>query len=140
MTTEETMTTVTDSPSAPRSSLLGALVVVVVSGLVVGGCTPETAPVPTPPSGENWSVTAWGQRFEVFPEVAPLIAGETATSHTHVTILEGFQPMQSGSVEVVLESSSGDQVFRASTTSTSPPLAPVSSISSSGFPTRRVSR
>lgn len=84
-------------------------------GLLVGGCAPEPASMPNAPAGDNWSVTAWGERFELFPEVAPLIAGETATAHTHVTVLDGFRPLEAGSVEIVLQSEGVPEVFRADT-------------------------
>jgi membrane fusion protein, heavy metal efflux system len=51
---------------------------------------------------EPWSVTAWGQHFELFPETEPLIAGKVARSHTHVTLLEDFSPMREGTVVAVL--------------------------------------
>ena len=30
---------------------------------------------------ETWSVTAWSEHFEVFPEVEPLVAGQAADAH-----------------------------------------------------------
>ncbi len=62
---------------------------------------------------ESWAVTAWGERFEIFAEVEPLVAGEAATSHTHVTILDGFSPLTEGVVLAVLRAADGrEQVFR----------------------------
>ena len=61
----------------------------------------------------SWSVTAWGERYEVFPEAPPLAAGETAVAHTHVTVLDGFVPLAEGRVEVVLRGAGGEQVFAA---------------------------
>ncbi|MDY7094818.1 MAG: efflux RND transporter periplasmic adaptor subunit [Acidobacteriota bacterium] len=63
---------------------------------------------------ESWAVTAWGERFEIFPEVEPLIAGQVAVAHTHVTVLDGFTPLQDGSVEIVLAGASGEQSFLSS--------------------------
>jgi len=60
---------------------------------------------------ESWSVTAWGERYEVFPDAAPLVAGEAIEAHTHVTRLDGFRPLTEGKVEIVLTGSSGEQVF-----------------------------
>jgi RND family efflux transporter MFP subunit len=73
------------------------------------------SPLPEAPraEAENWSVTAWGTRYEIFPEVEPLVAGETAVAHTHVTRLEGFAPLVEGEVEIVLSGPSGEQVFVA---------------------------
>jgi cobalt-zinc-cadmium efflux system membrane fusion protein len=62
---------------------------------------------------ESWSVTAWGERYEIFPEVDPLVAGATSPAHTHVTILDGFQALTAGTVEIVLRGAGGEQVFSA---------------------------
>jgi len=62
---------------------------------------------------EVWSVTAWGERYEVFAETGPLVAGTTATSNAHVTVLAGFAPLKQGSVSLVLRGAGGpEQVFR----------------------------
>ena len=63
---------------------------------------------------DSWSITAWGSLYEVFPEVDILIAGEPASAHTHVTALEDFTPVVDGSVEIVLSSQTGEQVFAVS--------------------------
>lgn len=62
--------------------------------------------------GESWSVTAWGARYEVFAECGPLIAGASAACNAHVTVLEGFTPLTTGAVSVVLGGSGPDLVFR----------------------------
>jgi len=70
---------------------------------------------PAPVSGEveGWSVTAWGERFEIFAEVEPLVAGVSAVSNTHVTVLAGFSPLREGSVAAVLRApGNSDAVFR----------------------------
>ncbi len=61
----------------------------------------------------SWSVTAWGELYEVFLEVDPLIAGEAATAHAHVTVLSDFVPMTEGSVEILLSSPAGEKVVSA---------------------------
>lgn len=61
----------------------------------------------------SWSVTAWGELYEVFPEVDALAAGHAATAHTHVTVLDGFEPLAAGTVEIVLRGAGGDAVFRS---------------------------
>ena len=63
-------------------------------------------------SHETWSVTALGQRFEVFHELDALAEGH-AMAHTHVTRLADFSPLAQGAVEIVLVDGSGEQVFRA---------------------------
>lgn len=62
---------------------------------------------------ESWSVTAWGEHYEVFPEVDPLEAGEAAEAHVHVTVLDGFTPLTEGEVEIVLLRGQAASVFRA---------------------------
>lgn len=62
---------------------------------------------------ESWSVTALGERFEVFPEIDTLAEGQTATAHTHVTRLADFAALAAGTVEIVLVDGEGEQVFRA---------------------------
>ena len=62
---------------------------------------------------ESWTVTALGERFEVFPEIDALEVGRTAQAHTHVTRLADFGPLVEGTVEIVLVDGKGEQVFRA---------------------------
>jgi membrane fusion protein, heavy metal efflux system len=77
------------------------------------GCGRETHDhSPASEAGESWSVTAWGDRYEVFAECGPLIAGATATCNAHVTVLDGFKPLTSGVVGVSLGGSGSGQVFR----------------------------
>ena len=62
---------------------------------------------------EGWSVTAWGERYEVFAETGPLVAGASVTSNAHVTVLSGFAPLKDGAVTLVLRGSGGaEEVFR----------------------------
>ena len=64
--------------------------------------------------GESWAVTAWGEHFELFPEIDALVSNETAGAHVHVTVLDGFKPATEGSVTVVLLDSMGvDERFSA---------------------------
>lgn len=63
-------------------------------------------------AAEGWSVTAWGERYEVFAETGPLVAGTATTSNAHVTILSGFAPLQAGTVTLVLRGGGGEQSFR----------------------------
>ena len=62
---------------------------------------------------ESWTVTALGERFEVFPEIDVLAEGHTAMAHTHVTRLADFAPLAEGTVEIVLVDGYGEQVFGA---------------------------
>ncbi len=103
-TTTTMTTTTTDRPWPLGLALL--LYVAVVA------CT-ESVPQTAEPEIDSWSITAWGERFEVFPEVAPLVAGEVALAHTHVTRLGDFEPLVTGGVEIVLASPGGESVFRA---------------------------
>jgi len=67
-------------------------------------------------AAEPWAVTAWGDRFGLFPEVDALVAGETADAHVHVTVLDGHRPAAAGSVAVVLEGAGGARERFSSTT------------------------
>ena len=64
-------------------------------------------------SHEAWTVTALGERFEVFPEIDALEVGHAAMAHTHVTRLADFGPLVEGTVEIVLVDGEGEQVFGA---------------------------
>lgn len=88
---------------------LGALLV------LVGCAGPPAADTPSG-STESWSVTAWGDRFEIFPEVNVLVAGQAAVAHTHVTRLSDFSPVAEARVEIVLVGAGGEQVFGADRT------------------------
>lgn len=57
----------------------------------------------------SWAVTAWGEAFEIFAEAGPLVVGEVSSSHTHVTILDGFPPLEEGTVAAVLRSPDGEE-------------------------------
>ncbi len=94
-------------------TLVPGLIVVATAGAWTVGCR-EAAPVETV-EAEPWSVTAWGERYEVFPEVDPLIAGESSPAHTHVTALADFSPLSEGAVEIVLRGPGGEETFGAST-------------------------
>jgi membrane fusion protein, heavy metal efflux system len=92
-----------------RWHLARLLLMCALAGLAACG-GPDQAPEA---AAGNWSVTAWGRLFEVFPEVEPLIAGRTAIAHTHVTRLSDFSPLVDGTVAIVLDGASGEQVFSA---------------------------
>ncbi len=77
------------------------------------GCVNSPAAEEHDHSHEAWSVTALGERFEVFPEIDALEVGQTATAHTHVTRLADFGPLVEGTVEIVLVDGEGEQVFGA---------------------------
>ncbi|GMU66838.1 MAG: hypothetical protein AMXMBFR36_31120 [Acidobacteriota bacterium] len=63
---------------------------------------------------EPWAVTAWGELYEIFPEIDPLVAGAVAVSHTHVTTLADFSPLATGEVSIVLrDAAGGEETFRA---------------------------
>jgi RND family efflux transporter MFP subunit len=64
---------------------------------------------------ESWAVTAWGEQFELFPEIDALVAGETAGAHVHVTVLDRFQPATEGTVTITLTDAEGVQERFSST-------------------------
>lgn len=74
------------------------------------GCRTKAEP-PANANAGGWSVTAWSEHFEVFPEVEALVAGRAATSHTHVTVLSDFSPLRDGTVTAVLRSATEAQEF-----------------------------
>lgn len=94
-----------------RGRLRGCALAAALAVSVAGCASPPGDEAAT--TTESWSVTAWGERFEVFPEVDVLVAGEAAVAHTHVTELEGFAPLVDGQVEIVLAGSGGERVFAA---------------------------
>lgn len=84
------------------------LPVLALAGILLG-CQPR----PRATEEEGIAVTAWGERYEIFAEADPLIAGQLSKSHTHVTILKDFAPLREGTVSAVLAGDAGpEQVFR----------------------------
>lgn len=104
----------TTSTEAPGRIRRAGLLLALLGGWIgtLAGCGAPPAEETTA-ADESWSVTAWGERYEVFPEVDLLVAGEVAVAHTHVTRLEDFSPVTEGEVEIVLSDGSGEQVFTA---------------------------
>jgi cobalt-zinc-cadmium efflux system membrane fusion protein len=96
-----------------RVGAAGALAALALAAAVAAGCGRADPAAEAEP--ESWSVTAWGQRYELFPEVDPLVAGSASPAHTHVTVLDGFQPLTEGRVEIVLRGAGGEQVFASDT-------------------------
>jgi cobalt-zinc-cadmium efflux system membrane fusion protein len=83
---------------------------------IVLGCAPRGergASSSATQQGQSWAVTAWGRHFELFPETDALVAGRAANSHVHVTALEDFSPVTTGSVTLRLEAD-GEKVHNAS--------------------------
>ena len=97
---------------APIRGLACAVAVCAVF-LAPVGCARDRAG--TAAEAESWQVTAWGERYELFPEVDALVAGATATAHAHVTVLDGFRPLTGGRVAIVLRDGGGEEVFEATT-------------------------
>ncbi len=86
--------------------------VFVLAGVLIGAVECRSA-APATAAPEGWSVTAWGERYEVFAETGPLVAGTSVTSNAHVTVLSGFAPLKEGVVTAVLRSSGGaEEAFR----------------------------
>jgi cobalt-zinc-cadmium efflux system membrane fusion protein len=70
------------------------------------GPTPAPAPEEDPPSA---AVTIWTEKTELFMEYPPLVAGEEASFHIHLTDLSTFEPVREGEVVVRFE---GDAIQR----------------------------
>jgi membrane fusion protein, heavy metal efflux system len=58
-------------------------------------------------AAESWPVTAWSERYELFAETDPLIAGREAPSHAHFTYLPDFSALNEGSVTGILRGPDG---------------------------------
>jgi membrane fusion protein, heavy metal efflux system len=89
-----------------RTTPAGLLVLVAV----LSAC--RSSP-PAPPATEEdppaVSVTSWTEKTELFMEYPPLVAGEDASFHVHLTELSSFAPLREGRVVVRFE---GDRIER----------------------------
>ena len=101
------------APGMPKLKVAAAAVLALGVSSFVAGCSAEAPPSSSAVEAESWSITAWGERYEIFPEVDALVAGEVAMAHTHVTTLEGFAPLIDGSVEILLRSADAELRFGA---------------------------
>ncbi len=61
---------------------------------------------------DSWSVTVWGQRYEVFAETGMLAVNTPTSSNVHVTVLEDFTPLKQGTVTIELRGDGPAQRFR----------------------------
>jgi RND family efflux transporter MFP subunit len=81
----------------------------ILVGLVTA-CRSDPPPAPAaeedPPSV---AVTIWTEKTELFMEYPPLVAGEEASFHIHLTDLSTFEPLREGRVAVRFE---GDTIQR----------------------------
>ena len=101
------------SPAACGGSRRGRRRTQCVAAVFLVACVGSPSAEQDDHSHESWTVTALGERFEVFPEIDALAVGHTATAHVHVTRLADFAPLTEGTVEIVLVDGEGEQVFRA---------------------------
>jgi hypothetical protein len=51
--------------------------------------------------------TLWSERFELFGEHAAASVGEEVTFLLHLTVLDGFKPLEAGGVSIELEGPAG---------------------------------
>jgi cobalt-zinc-cadmium efflux system membrane fusion protein len=84
-----------------------SLVVVGVLAACRGGETP--APAPEEQEPRTVAVTIWTEKTELFMEYPPLVAGEEASFHIHLTDLSTFAPLREGKVVVRFE---GERIER----------------------------
>ncbi len=96
-------------------ALLALVALVGASGCSRSGLEGDAAPADAKsPDAQPWAVTAWGEIYEIFPEIDPLVAGQPAASHTHVTALTDFSALAAGDVAIVLRGADGiEESFRA---------------------------
>lgn len=86
---------------------------VLLLALTVGCHEPPARSAPATVD-DDWSTTVWGRHYEVFAETEALVAGHTAISHPHVTVLADFAPLRTGSLALVLRAVDGhEHVFGA---------------------------
>jgi RND family efflux transporter MFP subunit len=86
------------------------IVLVMMVGLLAacrGGETPAPAPDEQDPAAI--AVTIWSDKTELFMEYPPLVAGQQASLHIHLTDLATFAPLREGKVVVRFE---GDRIDR----------------------------
>ncbi len=89
-----------------RDRPVAMLVLVALLSACGRGTTPAPAAEEDPPSV---AVTIWTEETELFMEYPPLVAGEEASFHIHLTDLSTFAPLREGTVVVRFE---GDTVER----------------------------
>ena len=96
-----------------RTAAIGAAIAMLFAcgGDAKNGLLHPQAENAAPPPPETWAVTTWGERYEIFPETAPLVAGSASSAHTHVTVLSDYSPLRQGSVSIVLRGPEGEQSF-----------------------------
>lgn len=75
------------------------------------GCRKRETTLSHGHSAESWAVTAFCEGYEIFAEVQPLVAGQAASSNTHVTVLSDFSPLRDGTVSAILRGSTGETTF-----------------------------
>jgi RND family efflux transporter MFP subunit len=83
------------------------LVLVTMLAACGGGQTP--APAPDEQEPPDVAVTVWTDKTELFMEYPPLVAGEEASFHIHLTDLSTFAPLREGKVVVRFE---GERIDR----------------------------
>ncbi len=98
-----------------RSAGVPSLLLVAAFGVLAAACGESAPPDAEAPEPAAWSVTAWGALYEVFPECPPLEVGRASRAAVHVTVLEGFEPLEEGDVGVILADAGGAQEFLATT-------------------------
>jgi RND family efflux transporter MFP subunit len=87
--------------------LAGPFVVVGLLAACGGGQTPPPAAEEQEPPAA--AVTVWTDKTELFMEYPPLVAGEEAAFHIHLTDLSTFAPLREGKVVVRFE---GERIER----------------------------
>ena len=81
----------------------------VVVGLLAACGGSETPAAPEEKEPPTVAVTIWTDRTELFMEYPPLVAGQEASFHIHLTDLATFAPLREGKVVVRFE---GERIDR----------------------------
>lgn len=83
--------------------------VVPVMAMLLAACGRDAEPPAQEQEPDDVAVTIWTEKTELFMEYPPLVAGQEASFHIHLTDLSNFAPLREGKVVVRFE---GDRVER----------------------------
>jgi RND family efflux transporter MFP subunit len=74
---------------------------------LITSCKPAASPPPEPQDEKTLQATLWGERFEVFLEHQPVVAGSPTRFVTHVSDIALGEPRRAGPLTFVLRPRSG---------------------------------
>ncbi len=98
--------------------MIRALMVLFTAFTLLVGCNEKQDQAST--SSNGGSVTLWTEKTELFMEYPALVVGEEARFAVHLTWLDNFKPVKEGTVQLIFEPQSGEQVTATAEKPTSP--------------------